>query len=171
MRSKNKIKIFKDHARVYDAKGDFFIVDIEDLDFVRTRYWLVNEFGRPLNKSITKYRPKTMAFFYRELLSAKPGDFVDHIDRNTRNNRRSNLRICTIQQNSFNRAGCRTNKSGIKGVSFWINPQNNRGYWKAQCVAGKKRKITYHKTKEEAADAYARHSKELHGDFFYGGEA
>lgn len=44
---------------------------------------------------------------------------VDHINRDTLDNRKSNLRICTYQQNSFNKSIRVDNTSGIAGVSFY----------------------------------------------------
>jgi hypothetical protein len=47
------------------------------------------------------------------------GKVVDHIDHNTLNNTKSNLRICTPQENSFNRKKTITKTSSkFKGVYF-----------------------------------------------------
>lgn len=69
----------------------------------------------------------------RLLLGVSGGDQqVDHVDGNTLNNRRSNLRRATSQQNAFNqckRQGC---TSRFKGV-FW---RKNRSRWCAMLCLG-----------------------------------
>lgn len=51
---------------------------------------------------------------HRLIMGAKPGQIVDHINRDTRDNRRANLRFVTPSQNMMNRK-C-PNKSGYIGV-------------------------------------------------------
>lgn len=55
---------------------------------------------------------------HRQVVGISPGDprFVDHINGNTLDNRRENLRIVSALQNSWNR-GKRKGKSQFKGVS------------------------------------------------------
>lgn len=43
---------------------------------------------------------------------------VDHINRNPLDNRKSNLRICSYKENSFNKSIRVDNTSGIPGISF-----------------------------------------------------
>ena len=54
----------------------------------------------------------------RFLMDAKKGEYVDHINHNTLDNRRSNLRICTNSANLRNGDLRINNTSGIKGVRF-----------------------------------------------------
>lgn len=57
---------------------------------------------------------------HRVILGLKPGDKrqCDHIDGDGLNNQRSNLRVCTIQQNSQSRKKQKGTTSKYKGVSF-----------------------------------------------------
>ena len=63
---------------------------------------------------------------------------VDHINRNPLDNRRSNLRICTQQDNAKNKSKYKNNNSGFKGVYFlktyyyWVAEirYNNKKYRK-----------------------------------------
>ena len=53
---------------------------------------------------------------------------IDHIDGNELNNKISNLRECTVSQNSYNEKIRKNNTSGIKGVS-WVKKTR---LWAAQ---------------------------------------
>ena len=65
-----------------------------------------------------------MIMMHREIMKPPPGMVVDHIDGDSLNNRRSNLRICTPRQNNHNRT-FKGNTSGFAGVY----PQGKR--WRA----------------------------------------
>lgn len=54
-------------------------------------------------------------FLHREILAAQKGQLVDHVDRNTLDCRKQNLRIATPQQNCRNRVA-RPSKHGFIGV-------------------------------------------------------
>lgn len=60
---------------------------------------------------------------------------VDHIDGNKANNRKNNLRICTLEQNSCNQKIHSNNTSGFPGV--WYSESRNK--WVAEIkINGKK---------------------------------
>ena len=97
-------------------------------------------------------------------MQAPDGMVVDHIDGNSLNNRRSNLRICTPRQNTANRAKTRNGTSRFKGVHFCTRDRK----WRAQIgVDGARRFIGDFDDEVEAARAYDRKAAELFGEFAY----
>ena len=101
--------------------GRFTIFDAEDYKLVSPYIWTWNgtyvvrnvrsrdEFGKI---HVTSVR------MHREIMSAPKGYVVDHINGNPLDNRKCNLRIATIAENSRNRNASKSNKSGYKGVYF-----------------------------------------------------
>lgn len=86
---------------------------------------------------------------HREIMGLEKGDKrdVDHINGNTLDNRKANLRVVTHQQNRQNTRGWANASSQYRGVSW----DKSRGRWKAQAsVGGKNRLIGRFKTEEEA---------------------
>lgn len=55
---------------------------------------------------------------HRIIMNAPKGTHVDHINHDTLDNRKSNLRIVTCAQNLQNQLGHKNSKSGIRGVSW-----------------------------------------------------
>lgn len=99
---------------------------------------------------------------HRVILVAPDGMDVDHRDGDGLNNRRSNIRVATKQQNNFNKAIQRNSSSGRKGVS-----------WNASCskwhayISVNRRKIYLGLfiDKEDAAKAYEDAAKAFAGEF------
>lgn len=52
--------------------------------------------------------------YYRE----QPPNFIDHIDRDRKNNAIKNLRACTLSKNQSNRGVAKNNTSGFTGVTY-----------------------------------------------------
>jgi hypothetical protein len=84
---------------------------------------------------------------------------VDHINGNSLDNRRDNLRLVTPQQNAMNRGPQINNTSGYKGVSW--NKRSKKWqvsvrYKCEQTGKYKNKHIGLYDDKEEAARAYDR---------------
>ncbi len=87
-----------------------------------------------------------------ELFIPNPSNkqYIDHIDRNSANNKLSNLRWCTISENNQNMSKRSDNKSGITGVTFC----NIYKKWHVRIhINGNKKHIGYFRDKEEATHA------------------
>lgn len=95
----------------------------------------------------------------RELLST---EHVDHIHHNTLDNRRSEIRLATIGQNSMNRSMRSDNASGYKGVHW--NSQAKK--WKVQIeIDGDNIYLGRFDDPILAALAYDTKARELFGEF------
>lgn len=94
----------------------------------------------------------------------KTGPQVDHINGNTLDNRKSNLRICNAAQNGWNRGPAKTNTSGYKGVSFC--KRSNK--WLATIRRfGRRRHLGYFSSVEMAHEAYTAFARKHDGEFFW----
>lgn len=90
------------------------------------------------------------------ILGKVSGMVVDHIDGNTLNNSKSNLRFVTPQENAQNRRKSSNKKSSkYIGVDFVCDSIAKNNKWRARIGLNKKSFcIGYFKTEQEAAIAY-----------------
>lgn len=134
---KNKIELEGDVAKITvvqrnGRKHEFLIhatdlAKLEDWDSI----WALKHKTGKFYAVLYKYDKgiSTQCYLHRIIMDASDGIFVDHINRNTFDNRKENLRLATKQQNGENLTGAnRDSKSGIRGVSW--NLQNKK--WLAQ---------------------------------------
>ncbi len=78
-------------------------VDDSDYDYLSQWRWFMDKDGYAV-RFIEDASGKTVAvLMHRVILEAKKGELGDHIDRNRKNNQRSNLRITDFRGNSLNR--------------------------------------------------------------------
>lgn len=96
----------------------------------------------------------------RLIVDAPEGLVVDHINGNPLDNRRENLRLCTVKENNWNRRRRIGGSSRFKGVSR----AGNR--WKAIIWPnGSQKYLGSYADPEEAARAYDRAAAEEYGEF------
>ena len=98
----------------------------------------------------------------RLLMNCPRGKDVDHINRDTLDYRRLNLRVCTSQQNAMNKGKYRNNRSGLKGVYWYESRCEWRSYIK---VPGRTIALGRFDDPLSAARAYDAAALKLHGEF------
>lgn len=99
---------------------------------------------------------------HRVILGVDSSVEVDHRNGDGLDNRKSNLRPATRQQNCANVGKSSRNTSGYIGVTW--NKKLRK--WHAQIKVNRKNiHIGHYATKEEAARARAELARRIHGDF------
>ncbi len=149
------------------TQGKFALIDDADYELISPYKWHYADYlnGRGYAKSSNKGKRPYLIRMHRLIMAAKPSEKIDHINMNTLDNRRANLRKVTQSQNMIN-AGIRsTNTSGFKGVCY-LNRSDMKSKWLATIWKdGKQVHLGTHATKEEAALAYNKAAIELHGKY------
>lgn len=164
---KNKYELRDGYAEVF-TKNNSFLVDTSDLAKVRDSLSTWNTVYNPSGDAYyaaTHIKGKTV-YLHRYLMGVtERNEQVDHINGNTLDNRRSNLRIVMPQQNNHNRHKLDSrNTSGYRGV-FW---STREGKWLAKIQVGGKQIHCGHfsdvheagKAVKEARRLYMSHSQE-----------
>jgi hypothetical protein len=109
-------------------------------------------------------RPATpfLLHMHRLLITPRSGCQIDHINGNRLDNRRANLRLCTLQQNQWNRGSYRPGRK--KGVTLDIRS----GRWRARLQHdGRMTSLGHFETEAEAKAVYDAEARKLRGEFFH----
>lgn len=150
---KNSYKICGDITIIYINRPSEGIVlecliDTEDLPSLQyyPGTWTVNR-----DRSGNYYaRTSEGQAMHRVIMKAPKEVVVDHINHNTLDNRKSQLRLATLRNNARNRKGAtKLSKSGIRGVGWdskvckwrvvvWVDGKNKHlGYYEDKYEAGR----------------------------------
>ena len=149
------------------AHGKFHSrIDVEDAEKVAEHIWTVQMASN--NRVYFRTRsPKPdgtqgVLGIHRFIMNAPDDLMVDHINpSDTLDNRRSNLRLATRQQNAWN-SRSQSGGSKYKGV-HWCKRENK---WVARImINGKKKLVGYFYSETEAAHAYDAAALEHFGEF------
>lgn len=156
------------------VSNTFSMVDDSDYERLSALNWSLSGYGyaravvygKKGRDSRGLLIPKVVKM-HRMVVGAKEDELVDHINGNSLDNRRENLRICTMSQNLANQKIRKDSTSGFKGVCLGNNKTNKwRAYIsKKEGEKTKQHHLGFFKTKEDAAKAYNKKAVELFGDF------
>jgi hypothetical protein len=144
--------------------GREFQIDECDIELVKAHKWNVHmmkkgyKYVYRFEKSGNK---RVMIYLHRQIMSCENHLFVDHINGDTLDNRRSNLRVSTNRQNQWNQKRIR-GVVPFKGVTF-----ENGKYRSRIRINGKKLNVGRFDTAQEASYAYNKASKEAFGSYSY----
>lgn len=157
---------FEKGENKYDLSGSYgigwdnnseqeFYFDLEDYDKIKDYYWYVEKSGYIK----TCLHNGKAAIGMHQLLC---GVGCDHINRRRYDNRKTNLRLCTQQDNTKNRSKGSNNTSGVIGVSYVKRSQS----WCSFINYNKKRiYLGYFKDKLDAIIARLMAEVEYLGEF------
>lgn len=157
-RKKNEYIIYNDYAEIVIDSPKYGIVktqiDLDDVEMCKQYCWMAIQTGhRGDFYFIARDRknPKVYIRLHRLIMNCPSDKVIDHINTYDHNdNRKSNLRICTIAENNQNIKIPLKNKSGYKNV-FW---DKRKRKFQAFLTRNKKTKhIAYFNTAEEANKA------------------
>lgn len=99
------------------TKNKWVLVDDEDFEWLNQWKWhCVRE--KYAARTIKTKNKKSMLYMHRLIMNPFQNKIVDHINRNSLDNRKKNLRLVTYVQNNANHKLFKTNKSGYHGVYF-----------------------------------------------------
>jgi hypothetical protein len=108
----------------------------------------------------TIYLAHRLAWLY--MTGEWPKETIDHENHNKQDNRWTNLRPATLNEQQYNKRKQRNNTSGYKNV-YWNKRANKwRSYIK---VNNKNLHLGYYNTAEEAYNVYCKAAEEYHKDF------
>jgi len=154
--------------RIPLTQGKYAIVDVEDYEKLAKYKWYLS------NNSRCSYALRTIRWengkngrtnilMHRLILEPPEGKIIDHINHNSLDNRKANLRFVTTAQNAWNarkRSGKHTSK--YKGVSFH---KRDRIWQTKICCKGKDIFLGNFEDEKAAAIAYDEKAKELFGQY------
>jgi hypothetical protein len=143
------------------SQGKVAIVDDDMFEELSKFKWYFNK-GYAVRQTPGRHIDRKKICMHREIIRTPDDLETDHINHNTLDNRRENLRICTVAENQHNQNIQKMNTSGYKGIT-WI-PSYQK--WKAMIRVNNKRVfLGYFKSSVDAAKAYDEAAKKLHGEF------
>ncbi len=150
--------------RLSDNKGDFIGTAIVDAKYylkIKNYKWHLSADGYAVT---TMARANNLTYRLHWVSTGKPakGKSIDHINGNKLDNRKVNLRRCSISENSFNRGASVNNKYGYKN----IYRHKTRDCWIVElCKEGKRRYCKGFKTIKDAIEARNYYAKKIQGEF------
>ena len=148
----------EDYKLIPLTQGKFTKVDNEDFDKVRGFNWNYSKMGTGYSNN------HRLGLMHRYIMNAPKGKVVDHINHDTLDNRKSNLRICTQLENNANQRPYENSSSKYKGVSW--DRENNK--WRASTHwGGVNKSLGRYEKEEEAGVAYDLEAIHRQGDFAY----
>lgn len=139
------------------TKGLQAIVDDEDYAYISTFSWHASAKNYAASSDVVNGKRKGL-LMHRIIMNAPHGLTVDHINGNKLDNRKENLRLATMQENSWNRS--------VRGSSGFLGVRRAGKSWIAVIYPNLKvLSLGTYKTRELAGAAFNEAAKIIYGNF------
>ncbi len=152
------------YCKVPLTQGRFARVDPEDYPWLSQFRWCCKNGTRNVYavRNVTIDGKSTRIYMHRLIMNTPDHLVCDHINHDSLDNRKANMRNCTIQQNNANSRSAEGASSRFKGVSW----DKRRQKWVAGIKTGRKqRNLGLFDDEIKAAKAHDIAAKELHGEY------
>lgn len=155
----------------YDLSGEYgigwtsntneeFYFDLEDFDKIKDYCWSVGNRNKNYKRIVSYDNISSKGILLHSLITGYK--LCDHINRDTFDNRKSNLREVTHQENMRNHSIRCDNVSGFTGVYF----QKARNKWRSQIeIDGRSKHLGCFENKEDAIRARLKAEAKYYGEF------
>lgn len=141
----------------FTSKREEFYFDLEDYNKIKDYCWYIDNKGYV----IASDNKKGFVLLHRLI---KDGEYIDHINHNTADNRKANIRNVTATQNQMNATMRIDNSSGVTGVSW----HKKLCMWRSRInVNGKEIHLGYYNNFENAVKARKEAEEKYFGEFSY----
>lgn len=163
-------ELYEDYATFIiesETHGTFRVqIDLDDVNKCREYKWAIGKSVSNQGKYVKYYvvSGSEGLLLHRFLMNPDKDMVVDHIDGDTMNNRKSNLRVCETKENLRNSKHRINNTSGYKGVT-WFKPTRQ---WMAYIMVDYKHKtLGYFDDIEDAVEARKVAEDKYFGEYSY----
>lgn len=141
------------------TQNQYAIVDDEDYEYLNQWKWYAEWNQRGHVYYAVRTSKNKRIYMHRMLMNTPKGAQTDHINNNSLDNRKSNLRICSHRQNQQNLK--RQTSSKYPGVT-WVKREQK---WQAQIqINGYRKNLGTFNNEKSAAKAYEKAVRELCGE-------
>lgn len=144
------------------TKGLEALIDKQDVDRVGEHKWFANTVNKTASGNSYTYPTaylygwgRPYSYLHRFIMMPEKGFIVDHINGNTLDNRRSNMRICTVRENNCNTSIHRS------GHMVGTSKAENGAFRSRIFIDGHHKHLGTFKTEHEAHQAYLEAYNEL----------
>lgn len=139
------------------TRGKFALVDDSDFEWLSEWKWNLTGDGRNAERR-TGGHIGHIILMHRQIMGAKKGQLIDHINQDPLDNRRANLRFADKSINALNGKIRSDNRSGFRGV-YWVTQVQR---WHSSItIRGKKVHLGSYNNPELASKVYEQARKEV----------
>jgi len=156
----NHYDLSNDYGIGWTNNGEEFLFDKEDYELIKDYTWFKNPYGYIFTHLEDNYiyMHRLVTQTYNRKIN------IDHINHCTSDNRKENLRACSMSQNQMNKKKQINNTSGYTGVQWY----KSRNKWRAVIEVNKKvHHLGYFDKKEDAIKARKEAEEKYFGEWSY----